>query len=59
MPDWAEEVITWEQTRQYIEEGTVESLGKLRRSEQQLTTYRSFMDKVCLFAQHKQHLQAF
>lgn len=46
MPDWAEEVLKWDDVRQYIEEGTVESLGKLRRSEQQLTTYRSFMDKV-------------
>lgn len=46
MPDWAEQVLTWEEVRQYIDEGTVESLGKLRRSEQQLTTYRSFMDKV-------------
>lgn len=48
MPDWAEKVITWDEARQYIEEGTVESLGKLRRSEQQLATYRSFMDKVCV-----------
>lgn len=40
------EVITWQAASEYIEEGTVESLGKLRRSEQQLTTYRSFMDNV-------------
>lgn len=46
MPDWAEKVITWDEVAQYIEEGTVESLGKLRRSEQQLTTYRAFMDQV-------------
>jgi hypothetical protein len=46
MPDWAEKVITWDEAREYIEGGTVESLGKLRRSEEQLTTYRSFMDKV-------------
>lgn len=46
MPDWAEKVITWDEAREYIQGGTVESLGKLRRSEQQLTVYRSFMDKV-------------
>jgi hypothetical protein len=46
MPEWAEKVITWDEVAQYIEEGTVESLGKLRRSEQQLTTYRAFMDQV-------------
>lgn len=46
MPDWSEQVITWDEAREYIEGGTVESLGKLRRSEQQLTTYRAFMDKV-------------
>lgn len=46
MPDWAENVITWDEVAQYIDEGTVESLGKLRRSEQQLTTYRAFMDQV-------------
>eukprot|EP00775_Hariotina_reticulata_P009400 gene9400-9564_t len=31
--------------KEYIEIGTVESLGKLGRSEEQLITYRSFMDK--------------
>lgn len=46
MPEWATEVITWDKAREYIEPGTVESLGHLRRSEQQLTTYRAFMDKV-------------
>lgn len=46
MPDWAEKVITWDEAREYITGGTVESLGKLRRSEEQLTTYRAFMDKV-------------
>lgn len=46
MPDWAENVITWDEVAQYIDEGTVESLGKLRRSEQQLTTYKAFMDQV-------------
>jgi hypothetical protein len=46
MPEWAEKVITWDEARDYIEGGTVESLGKLKRSEQQLTTYQSFMDKV-------------
>jgi hypothetical protein len=46
MPDWAEKVITWDEAREYIEGGTVESLGKLRRSEEQLKTYRSFMGKV-------------
>jgi hypothetical protein len=46
MPDWAEQVLTWDEVRRYIEEGTVEALGKLRRSEQQLATYRTFMDKV-------------
>ena len=46
MPDWATEVLTWDVTKKYIEEGTVESLGHLRRSEQQLKTYRAFMAKV-------------
>eukprot|EP00878_Enallax_costatus_P001268 GHUV01001412.1.p1 GENE.GHUV01001412.1~~GHUV01001412.1.p1 ORF type:complete len:207 (+),score=46.43 GHUV01001412.1:94-621(+) len=46
MPDWATEILTWDVTKKYIEEGTVESLGHLRRSEQQLKTYRAFMAKV-------------
>lgn len=52
MPDWswATEVITWEKAKDYIAGGTVASFAKLRRSEQQLTTYRSFMDKVLLTA---------
>jgi hypothetical protein len=47
MPEWAERVITWDEAAEYIAGGTVESLGKLRRSEQQLATYRAAMDKVC------------
>ncbi|WIA18658.1 hypothetical protein OEZ85_003363 [Tetradesmus obliquus] len=46
MVEWATEVITWDQIREIVKIGTVESLGKLRRSEQQLKTYRAFMDKV-------------
>ena len=37
---------TWEMAKGFIEIGTVESLGKLGRSEEQLATYRAFMDKV-------------
>jgi hypothetical protein len=38
--------ITWEQAAAWIAEGTVESLGRLRRSEAQLGAYRAAMDKV-------------
>jgi hypothetical protein len=38
--------ITWQQAKAWIEEGTVESLGRLRRSEAQLSAYRTAMDKV-------------
>jgi len=37
---------TWDKAKEYIDEGTVESLGALGRSEEQLVMYRSFMDKV-------------
>lgn len=59
MVEWATEVITWDQIREIVKIGTVESLGKLRRSEQQLKTYRAFMDKVCTALWHlvaTQHL---
>jgi hypothetical protein len=46
MPEWATEVLTWDQIREIVDIGTVESLGRLRRSEQQLKTYHAFMDKV-------------
>jgi hypothetical protein len=46
MPEWAERVITWEEAAEYIAGGTVESLGRLRRSQEQLTTYRAAMDQV-------------
>jgi hypothetical protein len=36
----------WDKAKEYIDEGTVESLGALGRSEEQLVMYRSFMDKV-------------
>ncbi|GBF89557.1 hypothetical protein Rsub_02275 [Raphidocelis subcapitata] len=38
--------LDWEQTSALIREGTVESLGKLGRSEEQLRVYRSFMAGV-------------
>jgi len=38
--------ITWEQASEWIAEGTVESLGRLRRSAAQLAAYRSSMNKV-------------
>jgi hypothetical protein len=42
------EVITWEQAHAWIQEGTIESLGRLGRSEQQLAEYRNAMGKVRL-----------
>jgi F0F1-type ATP synthase gamma subunit len=52
MPEWATEVLTWDQIREIVDIGTVESLGRLRRSEQQLKTYHAFMDKVSKALQH-------
>ncbi|KAF6254300.1 hypothetical protein COO60DRAFT_1542055 [Scenedesmus sp. NREL 46B-D3] len=46
MVAWATEVITWDQIGEIVQIGTVESLGRLRRSEQQLKTYHAFMDQV-------------
>eukprot|EP00882_Tetradesmus_deserticola_P009013 GHRQ01009508.1.p1 GENE.GHRQ01009508.1~~GHRQ01009508.1.p1 ORF type:complete len:174 (+),score=57.52 GHRQ01009508.1:90-611(+) len=43
---WATEVLTWDVVSEIVETGTVESLGRLRRSEQQLKEYHAFMDKV-------------
>jgi hypothetical protein len=40
------EPLSWEKTAQLIQEGTVESLGQLGRSESQLSVYRKFMAGV-------------
>jgi predicted ATPase len=52
MPEWATEVLTWDQIREIVDIGTVESLGRLRRSEEQLKTYHAFMDKVSTALPH-------
>jgi hypothetical protein len=57
MVEWATEVLTWDQIREIVDIGTVESLGRLRRSEQQLKTYKAFMDKVCTELQHLRVMQ--
>jgi predicted ATPase len=56
MPEWATEVLTWDQIQEIVDIGTVESLGRLRRSEQQLKTYHAFMDKVSKHFKALQHL---
>lgn len=38
--------ISWERLGELVEEGTVESLGKLGRSESQLSVYKKFMAGV-------------
>lgn len=38
--------LSWEEVAGLIDEGTVESLGKMGRSEDDLKVYRKFMDGV-------------